>query len=528
MEPPLAAFQFFDQPIGLTKVTGKSLPAKTAKANLNDVIDLDSDTDMSPIVSKPIDDKDSVICVHSDEEGDKIVDAPHEEVIDLTVMPTLFPYKYDAGLKWGDLEENTTDILVQQAKMAALPKGEDAIVIEDSPEPEAPPKKKSKKQKKKEREEERKRKLDELKQNEEARRLAEKYDGTRRVIFCTNVAETSLTFPRIGYVIDSGLRFTVTYMPIMNMQKTGIISTTKVSALQRKGRAGRLGPGKCYRLYSEEESKSFPEQTFSNPDQLDYMLLSILEMYDTLEDFEWFTKPEEDEIAWTLSVLEQADFITRTDDRIDVTSDGKIALDLGRFQVPAQAARFLIDVWRCKASSSALKEHCVVIAAFHAARATRSFKHSFKYEEAVEDCEIDEEIPCPPELKSLPATICKVNIYWMWRRKQSSRQRKKFCKKAKLRGGDFEEIHQLASDIMKCMKRKHDVLTPDTDWFFDPADWNQDDWDMFGSQDQDDYDFDSEEGQESDEEEEEEYDNFSEDDEDVICLDDVLMKEENG
>ncbi|KAI9363430.1 P-loop containing nucleoside triphosphate hydrolase protein, partial [Zopfochytrium polystomum] len=87
-----------------------------------------------------------------------------------------------------------------------------------------------------------------------------------RVIFCTNIAETSLTIPRVGYVIDSGLRLQVSYTPMLHIKQYSLEMTTAVSAIQRKGRAGRLGPGICRRLYRKEDMKLFPEQIYSNPE----------------------------------------------------------------------------------------------------------------------------------------------------------------------------------------------------------------------------------------------------------------------
>ncbi|KAJ3095145.1 hypothetical protein HDU97_007234 [Phlyctochytrium planicorne] len=344
-------------------------------------------------------------------------------------------------------------------------------------EPATQSKRSKKKEKRKEREEKRRLRREQLEKEEEEKRVASSTDVTRRVIFCTNIAETSLTFPKVGYVIDCGLQFNVETMPILNIQKSGIQSTTKVSAVQRKGRAGRLGPGTCYRLYSAEEADAMEEQTFSNPDQLDYMILSILDMYGTLDNFDWFTRPTDEELEWTISVLLETGMIESADDTYKLTPDGRIAMDLGRNQCSVQTARFLMDVWNSKACTPRLKQHCVVIAAMQAARATKSFGRNFSYTNLIESAEnFEEEIECPEELHSLPASICKLNVYWIWRRAQSNKRRKKLCKTYFLRGGDMEEIHNLAEEIMKCMKSRHDGLVPENDWFFDPEDWDHDNW----------------------------------------------------
>jgi ATP-dependent RNA helicase DHX37/DHR1 len=75
-------------------------------------------------------------------------------------------------------------------------------------------------------------------------------EGTRPCIVATNVAETSITIPAIKYVVDSGRMKTKLYDKCTGVNKFTITFISKASADQRKGRAGRIGPGHCYRLYS--------------------------------------------------------------------------------------------------------------------------------------------------------------------------------------------------------------------------------------------------------------------------------------
>ncbi|OVA18670.1 Helicase [Macleaya cordata] len=77
--------------------------------------------------------------------------------------------------------------------------------------------------------------------------------GFRKVILATNIAETSITIPGIKYVIDPGLVKTRSYDPCTRMESLKIVPTSKAQALQRSGRAGREGAGKCFRLYQESE-----------------------------------------------------------------------------------------------------------------------------------------------------------------------------------------------------------------------------------------------------------------------------------
>ncbi|XP_068668332.1 pre-mRNA-splicing factor ATP-dependent RNA helicase DEAH10-like isoform X2 [Aristolochia californica] len=85
--------------------------------------------------------------------------------------------------------------------------------------------------------------------------------GSRKVILATNIAETSVTIPGIKYVIDPGLVKARAYNPVTGMESLIIIPASKAQALQRSGRAGREGPGKCFRLYPESEFGKLMDST---------------------------------------------------------------------------------------------------------------------------------------------------------------------------------------------------------------------------------------------------------------------------
>lgn len=72
----------------------------------------------------------------------------------------------------------------------------------------------------------------------------------RKVVLATNIAETSLTIEGVRVVIDSGLTRRLQHDPATGMNRLVTVSVSKAAAEQRKGRAGRVGPGICYRLYS--------------------------------------------------------------------------------------------------------------------------------------------------------------------------------------------------------------------------------------------------------------------------------------
>ena len=87
-------------------------------------------------------------------------------------------------------------------------------------------------------------------------------NNTRRIIFTTNIAETSVTVPNIAHVIDSGFAKMPFFDPYSGFDRLIVCPISRASAKQRAGRAGRVRPGKCYRLYSEvDHGKVMEEET---------------------------------------------------------------------------------------------------------------------------------------------------------------------------------------------------------------------------------------------------------------------------
>lgn len=83
----------------------------------------------------------------------------------------------------------------------------------------------------------------------------------RKCIVATNIAETSLTLDGVKYVIDTGFCKLKVYNPKIGMDALQITPISQANANQRAGRAGRTGPGQCFRLYS---ANIFREEFFEN------------------------------------------------------------------------------------------------------------------------------------------------------------------------------------------------------------------------------------------------------------------------
>ncbi len=85
--------------------------------------------------------------------------------------------------------------------------------------------------------------------------------GERKIVLATSIAETSLTIEGIRIVVDSGLARRARFDPGSGMSRLETLPVSLAAAEQRRGRAGRLAPGVCYRLYTEAEERRFAAAT---------------------------------------------------------------------------------------------------------------------------------------------------------------------------------------------------------------------------------------------------------------------------
>lgn len=105
--------------------------------------------------------------------------------------------------------------------------------------------------------------------------LAPAVAGTRKVILSTSIAETSLTIEGVHIVVDSGLARSARFDPRRGMSGLVTLPVSRAVADQRRGRAGRLGPGICYRLWTEREQQQRPEFPIAEIRQSDLAPLAL-------------------------------------------------------------------------------------------------------------------------------------------------------------------------------------------------------------------------------------------------------------
>ncbi|UAA37811.1 ATP-dependent helicase HrpB [Paraneptunicella aestuarii] len=142
--------------------------------------------------------------------------------------------------------------------------------------------------------------------SEQSKVLGKADDGKRRVIFATNIAETSLTIEGITTVIDSGLEKVLAYDVKSGLSRLEMTTISKASATQRAGRAGRIQAGHCIRLWSETEQnslKAFQAEEITVTDLTDVVLELAAWGITQYEDANWLTPPPQHhyEVARTLN-----------------------------------------------------------------------------------------------------------------------------------------------------------------------------------------------------------------------------------
>ncbi|MBD8730957.1 ATP-dependent RNA helicase HrpA [Pseudomonas sp. CFBP 13710] len=173
----------------------------------------------------------------------------------------------------------------------------------------------------------------------EQQRIFQSHPG-RRVVLATNVAETSLTVPGIRYVIDSGTARISRYSYRAKVQRLPIEAVSQASANQRKGRCGRVEPGICIRLYSEEDFLSRPE--FTDPEILRTNLAAvILQMLHLrlgeIDQFPFIEPPDGKAISDGFNLLQELSAVNREN---QLTPMGR---QLARLPIDPRLGRMLLE-----------------------------------------------------------------------------------------------------------------------------------------------------------------------------------------
>ncbi|EEQ97255.1 ATP-dependent RNA helicase, putative [Perkinsus marinus ATCC 50983] len=165
--------------------------------------------------------------------------------------------------------------------------------------------------------------------------------GSRKVVYSTNVAESGVTIPNVGYVVDTGfVKQALATVP--NHHTLLVTPCSKEQLVQRAGRAGRVCPGICYRLFSKSSLGAFPDKTLpeiTRTPSLSSVLLQIISLgVRNVCSLQWLTPPSARAMEAALEELRVLGFI---DDK-GIIADKRAAelLPLS----PAQARLLLLSV----------------------------------------------------------------------------------------------------------------------------------------------------------------------------------------
>ncbi|MFL2529046.1 MAG: ATP-dependent RNA helicase HrpA [Candidatus Azotimanducaceae bacterium] len=161
-----------------------------------------------------------------------------------------------------------------------------------------------------------------------------------RIVLATNVAETSLTVPGIHYVIDPGLARISRYSYRSKIQQLPVERVSQASAEQRKGRCGRVAPGRCIRLYSEEDFLS--RQAFTSPEIMRTNLAAVILQMLVLRlgdigKFSFIESPDQRQISDGFQILFELHAVNK--DR-QITRLGR---QMARFPVDPRLSRMLLE-----------------------------------------------------------------------------------------------------------------------------------------------------------------------------------------
>ena len=254
---------------------------------------------------------------------------------------------------------------------------------------------------------------------------AEKHDEAlrktdrRKIIVTTNIAETSLTVEGVDTVIDSGYARVNSFDAVRGIDSLNLEPISVFSAEQRAGRAGRLGPGRAYRLWSDEEHSRRPLATWPEIKRIDLseVILALLDLDFDISNFDWFEKPDEDSLKAGLQQLHL----------IGAMSFGElneIGHKLARFPAHPRLARLLVEAERLGCYDDACRWAALVSEKLPVDNKTRLN---------------DKEDP-PSDLNA---------ISLLWTAFNKSNDKGEFARRHKINGGALRNLQQVYQQFLK-------------------------------------------------------------------------------
>jgi len=156
--------------------------------------------------------------------------------------------------------------------------------------------------------------------------LSDKQANDQKVVLATNIAETSLTIEGVDVVVDSGLAREPSFNPSTAMTALQTVKVSKASSTQRAGRAGRMRPGKCYRLWSAEQQQQLAAHSTAEILKADLTPLALQLLQWGIDDpteLKWLDPPPKGAWLQAIDLLESLGAIDNKSGTLVLSAHGQ-------------------------------------------------------------------------------------------------------------------------------------------------------------------------------------------------------------
>ncbi|EDO06416.1 helicase [Babesia bovis T2Bo] len=263
-------------------------------------------------------------------------------------------------------------------------------------------------------------------------------DGCRKVVLATNIAETSVTIPGIRFVVDSGLVKQKLFSVKKCFESLVLQKISKDSAHQRAGRAGRMGPGKVFRLYTSEAFNSMrlcriPEIQCTNVAHI-YLELKMIGVHNPLE-FPLIDAPSKNALLSAAMELYRLDAL---DTKTNLTD---IGMKMGRIPLLPRHARLLLLSLEFKCTSEILTIVAMLSTDMTLFTSERHEKESAKMRKNIINKSGDH--------------LSLLNMYNIW---NDSPNKKECCRQFGFNPGAFKRAAEIRNQLVEVLTKRIGVM----------------------------------------------------------------------